>query len=37
MSSRLDDRVDAPYPAAMTSVRNRWLWRTERGGSLRAR
>jgi len=25
------------YPAAMTSVRNRWAWRTERGGSLRAR
>ena len=25
------------YPGAMTSVRNRWAWRTERGGSLRAR
>ena len=37
MSSRLDDRVDAPYSAAMTSGRNQWLWRTERGGSLRAR
>jgi hypothetical protein len=25
------------YPAAMTSFRNPWAWRTERGGSLRAR
>ena len=36
-SSPLDALAGAAYPGAMTSVRNRWLWRTERGGSLRAR
>ena len=35
--SRLDARVERPYPPTMTSVRTWWLWRTERGGSLRAR
>jgi hypothetical protein len=37
MSSLLDARGSGAYPPLMTSFRNRWAWRTERGGSLRAR
>ena len=35
--SRLDGRAAPAYAAAVTSVRTRWAWRIERGGSLRAR
>jgi hypothetical protein len=37
MCSPLDRAVEPAYAAAMTSVREPWLWRAERGGSLRAR